>query len=186
MFASYLPFEWIVAIRFLKEGRMQTLFIVTGVAIGVGVIVFMSALLSGLQANFMRRVLSAQAHIQLLQPQQITRQLLPMPSNGVEPVEMASVQAPVQQKKSIDQWQSIATQVQALRGVRIVSPVASGSILAVRGSANRAVTVSGIDPNSYFQIVDFSDKMVRGTWHLAGTDILIGTDLGADLGVDVG
>ena len=186
MFASYLPFEWIVAIRFLKEGRMQTLFIVTGVAIGVGVIVFMSALLSGLQANFMRRVLSAQAHIQLLQPQQITRQLLPMPSNGVEPVEMASVQAPVQQKKSIDQWQSIATQVQALRGVRIVSPVASGSILAVRGSANRAVTVSGIDPNSYFQIVDFSDKMVRGTWHLAGTDILIGTDLSADLGVDVG
>ncbi len=186
MFASYLPFEWIVAIRFLKEGRMQTLFIVTGVAIGVGVIVFMSALLSGLQANFMRRVLSAQAHIQLLQPQQITRQLLPMPSNGVEPVEMASVQAPVQQKKSIDQWQSIATQVQALRGVRIVSPVASGSILAVRGSANRAVTVSGIDPNSYFQIVDFSDKMVRGTWHLAGTDILIGTDLGADLGVDIG
>jgi lipoprotein-releasing system permease protein len=156
------------------------------VAIGVGVIVFMSALLSGLQANFMRRVLSAQAHIQLLQPQQITRQLLPMPSNGVEPVEMASVQAPVQQKKSIDQWQSIATQVQALRGVRIVSPVASGSILAVRGSANRAVTVSGIDPDSYFQIVDFSDKMVRGTWHLAGTDILIGTDLSTDLGVDVG
>ena len=165
---------------------MQTLFIVTGVAIGVGVIVFMSALLSGLQANFMRRVLSAQAHIQLLQPQQITRQLLPVPQGGVGPVEMASVQAPMQQKKSIDQWQSIATQVQALRGVRIVSPVASGSILAVRGSANRAVTVSGIDPNSYFQIVDFSDKMVRGTWHLAGTDILIGTDLGADLGVDIG
>ena len=186
MFASYLPFEWIVAIRFLKEGRMQTLFIVTGVAIGVGVIVFMSALLSGLQANFMRRVLSAQAHIQLLQPQQITRQLLPMPSNGVEPVEMASVQAPVQQKKSIDQWQSIATQVQALHGVRIVSPVVSGSIVVLRGSANRAVTVSGVDPNSYFQIVDFSDKMVRGTWHLAGNDILIGTDLSADLGVDVG
>ncbi len=50
MFASYLPFEWIVAIRFLKEGRMQTLFIVTGVAIGVGVTLACSAL--GLQANF--------------------------------------------------------------------------------------------------------------------------------------
>ena len=54
---------------------MQTLFIVTGVAIGVGVIVFMSALLAGLQTNFMRRVLNAQAHIQLLQPQQTTRLL---------------------------------------------------------------------------------------------------------------
>ena len=69
MFARWLPFEWIVAIRFLREGRLQTVFIVGGVAIGVGVIVFMSALLTGLQANFIRRVLSAQAHIQLLPPQ---------------------------------------------------------------------------------------------------------------------
>ena len=54
----WLPFEWIVAIRFLSEGRMQTAFIIGGVAIGVGVIVFMSALLSGLQANFVRRALT--------------------------------------------------------------------------------------------------------------------------------
>ena len=60
----WAPFEWIVALRFLREGRMQTAFIVTGVAIGVGVIVFMSALLSGLQANLIRRVLTAQPHIQ--------------------------------------------------------------------------------------------------------------------------
>ena len=31
----WLPFEWIVALRFLREGRMQTLFIVSGIAIGV-------------------------------------------------------------------------------------------------------------------------------------------------------
>ena len=35
----------------------------TLIAIGVGVIVFMSALLAGLQANFIRRVLTAQPHI---------------------------------------------------------------------------------------------------------------------------
>jgi lipoprotein-releasing system permease protein len=39
-----LPFEWIVAVRFLYEGRLQTLFIIGGIAIGVGVIVFMSAM----------------------------------------------------------------------------------------------------------------------------------------------
>ena len=58
MFSTWLPFEWIVAIRFLREGRLQTLFIITGVAIGVAVIVFMSALMTGLQANFIRRVMS--------------------------------------------------------------------------------------------------------------------------------
>ena len=186
MFATYLPFEWIVAIRFLKEGRMQTLFIVTGVAIGVGVIVFMSALLAGLQTNFMRRVLNAQAHIQLLQPQQTTRLLRGAGSADRLALEAASVQAPMQQKRAIDQWQSIVAQVRLMRDVREVSPVASGSILLLRGSASRAVTVSGIEPQSYFRIVDFSDKLVRGTLRLGSADMLIGTDLAIDLGVDVG
>ena len=54
----WAPFEWITALRFLKEGRMQTMFIVLAVAIGVAVIVFMSALLSSLQFNFIKRVLA--------------------------------------------------------------------------------------------------------------------------------
>lgn len=61
----WMPFEWIAALRFLREGRMQTLFIISGVSVGIAVIVFMSALLTGLQANLTKRVLSAQAHITL-------------------------------------------------------------------------------------------------------------------------
>ncbi|WP_293881557.1 hypothetical protein [Sphingomonas sp.] len=53
-----LPFEWIAAVRFLREGRLQTMFIILGITIGVAVIVFMSALLSGLQVNFLSRVLT--------------------------------------------------------------------------------------------------------------------------------
>ena len=33
MFKPWVPFEWIVAIRFLREGRMQTVFILVGVAV---------------------------------------------------------------------------------------------------------------------------------------------------------
>jgi hypothetical protein len=58
---NWLPFEALVALRFLREGRIQTLFIVVGIAIGVAVIIFMSALLTGLQANFVNRVLTGQA-----------------------------------------------------------------------------------------------------------------------------
>ena len=32
MLSRWLPFEWIVAMRFLREGRMQTAFIIAGVA----------------------------------------------------------------------------------------------------------------------------------------------------------
>ena len=46
-----LPFEWVLATRFMREGFLQTLFIIAGVALGVSVIVFMSALLAGLQSS---------------------------------------------------------------------------------------------------------------------------------------
>jgi len=109
----WLPFEWIVASRFLAEGRTQTAFIIGGIAIGVGVIVFMSALLSGLQANFVRRALTGQAHIQLLPPKEVVRPLRSGDGNtaGDTPASAlpgAIVQAPLQRLKSIDQWQAVA------------------------------------------------------------------------------
>jgi lipoprotein-releasing system permease protein len=180
MWPTWLPLEWIVATRFLREGRLQTLFIVTGVAIGVGVIVFMSALLAGLQANFIRRVLSAQAHIQVLPPQEVTRPL----QQGV--VEAATVQPPTQRLKSIDQWQALLAQTRALPEVKVVSPVAAGSALVVRGSASRAISVLGIEPELHYRIIDMNDKVLRGTARLGAGDILIGVDLASDLGVDVG
>jgi lipoprotein-releasing system permease protein len=186
MFARWLPFEWIVAIRFLREGRLQTVFIIAGVAIGVGVIVFMSALLTGLQANFIRRVLSAQSHIQLLPPQAVSRPQRQGAGATPGELEAAIVQPPLQRLKSIDQWQSVAAQIRGLPEVLTVAPVTGGSALVVRGSASRAITLVGIEPALYFRIVDLREKMVRGSTRLTATDILIGIDLANDLGVDVG
>jgi len=186
MFSSRLPFEWIVAIRFLREGRLQTVFIIAGVAIGVAVIVFMSALMAGLQSNFIQLVLSASAHIELLPPKQVSRPLRNGSAASASEVEAAIVQAPLQRLKSIDQWQAVATQIQTMPDVVVVAPVAAGSALVVRGSATRAITLTGIEPVLYFRIVNLPDKIVRGSTRLLGTDILIGTELASDLGVGVG
>jgi len=185
MLATWLPFEWIVALRFLREGRLQTVFIISGVAIGVGVIVFMSALMAGLQANFIRRVLSAQAHIELLPPQEITRPLRLGQYAIDNEVEGYIIQPPLQRLKSIDQWQKVAAQIRMMPEVLVVAPIASGSALVVRGSASRSISVNGIDPLLYFRIVNLNDNIVRGSARLTGTDILIGIDLASQLGVDV-
>jgi lipoprotein-releasing system permease protein len=178
----WLPFEWIVALRFLREGRLQTSFIVGGVAIGVAVIVFMSALLAGLQANFIRRVLTAQPHIQLLPPKETVRAL----RGGDDVHESALLQPPLQRLKSIDQWQAVAAQIRTMPQVLVVSPAAGGSALVVRGEASRAITLYGVDPDLYFRIVALPDKVVRGSARLTSTDIVIGTELASDLGVGVG
>ena len=184
----WVPFEWLVAIRFLREGRLQTAFIIGGIAIGVGVIVFMSALLTGLQSNFVRRVLTGQAHIQLLPPKETARALRDMPgapgTNG--PVEGAIMQAPLQRLKSIDQWQAVAAQIRTLPEVMVVSPAVTGSALVVRGDASRAITVIGMEPDIYYRIVPMAEKIVRGSTRLSVTDILVGTELANDLGLSVG
>lgn len=188
----WLPFEWIVALRFLAEGRMQTAFIIGGVAIGVGVIVFMSALLSGLQANFVRRALTGQAHIQLLPPKEVVRPLRGAPEREGAGVvvgagnEGAIVQPPLQRLKSIDQWQSLAAQMRALPEVVVVSAAATGSALVVRGDASRAISLVGMDPETYFRIVPMPEKIVRGSARVGSGDILVGTELASDLGVGVG
>jgi lipoprotein-releasing system permease protein len=179
----WMPFEWLVALRFLREGRVQTAFIIGGVAIGVGVIVFMSALLSGLQANFVKRVLTGQAHIQLLPPKEAARSLR---GNDTETLQGSIVQTPLQRLKSIDQWQSVAAQIRAMPEVSVVSPAANGSALVVRGDTSRAISVVGIEPDLYFRIVPMPEKMVRGSARVTVNDILIGTELASDLGVSVG
>jgi lipoprotein-releasing system permease protein len=177
-----LPFDWIAAVRFLREGRLQTWFIVCGVAIGVGVIVFMSAMLAGLERNFLRRVLTSQAHIQLLPPEQTARPLRFDAGVIADPV----VQRAAQRLASIDQWRRIADTLRHMPGIDTVSPTAGGPALAIRGEASRSVTMTGIDPETYFRIVRVPDYVVGGAARLTSEDVVVGIDLARDLGAAVG
>lgn len=66
-----LGFELTVALRFLREGRMQTALIVGGAAIGVAVIFFITAVLTGVQGDLIKRVTGAQPHIVIKPPEEI-------------------------------------------------------------------------------------------------------------------
>jgi lipoprotein-releasing system permease protein len=178
----WTPFEWIAAIRFLKEGRMQTAFSVSGIAIGVAVILFMSAMLAGLQANYVRRVLTSQPHIELLARDEVARPL----RRGASEVEAPTIQRPPQRTLSIDQWEKIRDQVHSMRQVTVVAPTMLGSALAVRGDANRAIKIFGIDPAVYFKVVRIPDYIVAGEARVRSDDIVIGTELAKDLGASVG
>lgn len=179
---KFLPFEWIAALRFLREGIVQTLLIITGVSIGVGVIVFMSALLAGLQTDFLRRMFSSQPQIVLQPPEEIARPL----RREVNAVEISTVVKPNQRLRSIDQWQVIVQQLRHRPGVLEVSPVMSGAAFVVRGDANKGINLMGVEPETFFNIIRLPEKIVAGAPRITGEDILIGTELASDLGILVG
>ncbi|WMP18284.1 ABC transporter permease [Thiothrix lacustris] len=179
---TVFPFEWILAIRFMREARMQTLLIMSGVALGVSVIVFISALISGLQTNLFRRTLDFQAQIVILPPKEVSR---PLHKAG-EGMLATLVQPRAQRLQSVDQWQTVLAQVAKMDGVSVVAPVVSGAGFIVRGEANKAVGLTGIEPATYLQLIALNSKIIAGTANITGTDILVGMDLAKDLGVWTG
>lgn len=177
---SRMPFEWIAALRFLQEGRMQSLLIIVGVGVGVAVIVFMSALLSGLQANLVRRTLSSQAHIVLLPAEDVAR-----PQAAGEGAAIR-VQKQAQRLRSIDQWQQLRVRLEGWPEITAVSPVASGPAFAVRGDASKAVTLLGIDPERYNRVVDLAGRLAAGELRVGAGEAVIGIELAKDLGAEIG
>jgi len=177
---SWQRFEWIAAVRFLREGRMQSLLIVVGVGVGVAVIVFMSALLSGLQANLIKRTLSSQAHITLLPPEEIAR---PQQSTGDTALRL---QKQAQRLRAIDQWQTLRDRLETWPEIAAVSPVATGPAFAVRGDANKAITVVGIEPERYNRVVALADRLTAGQLRVGAGETVIGIELAKDLGAEVG
>ena len=117
-------FEWRVALRFLREGRMQTLLIIVGVAAGVAVIAYVSALINGLQSNTLAKTLGAQAHISLRAPDDlVTPAALPVPGAAV----LTETQPRAQRLRSVANWQALVPLLERLPEVVGVSPMVSGS-----------------------------------------------------------
>lgn len=177
-----LPFEWVLATRFLREGLLQTLFIIAGVALGVSVIVFMSALLTGLQASIFKTLLDFQAQIVIKAPDEAPRSL----RQAVGTEFATRVQPRAQRPRLLDQWQKVRDTTLATPGVLVVAPVIEDAAFIVRGDANIGVGVRGIEPESYLRLIALKEKIIAGQADLTSTDVLIGSDLANDLGLGVG
>ena len=178
-----MPFEWVIALRFLREGRFQTALIVGGVAAGVAVFIFITALVNGLQANTIRRTLGTQAHIVVRPIEEVARVQRPAPPGDTS---MPKVEARAQRLRSIDQWQPLEAELARTPGIVAVSPMVSGPGFAVRGDASKSIAIIGIDPVLYNRIVAIGDKLVGGEFRVQPGETVLGRDLALDLGIGVG
>lgn len=180
----YWPgFEWQVAWRFLREGRMQTLLIIVGVAAGVAVVAYISALIDGLQANTLAKTLGAQAHISLRAPEDM---VAPAARLEAGTAVLSDTQPRAQRLRSVANWQALLPVLQATPGVAAVSPMVSGAGLALRGEAALAIALMGVELERYDRIVNLRSKVVAGRASLQPGEAIIGRELAADLGLRVG
>ncbi len=180
---NWLGFERQVAIRFLREGRMQTVLIIAGVAAGVAVVAYISALITGLQSNTLEKTLGAQAHITVSAPDDI---VTPARSPLANTSELVQTQARAQRPRSISNWQLLVPILEAMPEVAAVSPTVLGAGLAIRGEASKSISLVGVELDRYDHIVHIRSKVVEGQARLGPGEGMIGRELASDLGVRVG
>jgi lipoprotein-releasing system permease protein len=178
-----MPFQWFVALRYLRDAKGQTALILAAVSVGVSVVVFLSALINGLQSSLIDSTLGSQPHITLRVPREAPRPLVqPTAGRAVARV----IQPASQRLRSIDQWPVVMADAERVTGVTAASATVSGSGVATRADARLPIVIRGVDPERFLAIIDLRPRMTQGRFDLSGGDVSIGSTLASDLGIGVG
>ncbi|MGB3847374.1 MAG: ABC transporter permease [Sphingopyxis sp.] len=174
------PYAFKLAVRHLLSHRGQTALLVTGVALGVSVFVFMSALIGGLAELLTARTIGSIPHI-----------VLEAPERGPLPIAAGDAVQRVRQKDlgrrdQIPVWEPLIAVIEGTGKVTAVSPQITGGAFIERGQAVAPVGVVGVTPDKLSAIADIAGAVVSGTADLPPDGILIGSRLARHLDLRAG
>lgn len=174
-------FAFVVARRYLLSSPLQTALLLAGVALGVTVFIFITALIHGLAVTLTNQVTANSSHV-TLEPATRVARVLPAQNSDTEAVALVSTF----QRQQIRDWSSIVDLLRSQSSVETISPQITGSAFLLRGEATAPVAVTGIDPGGLDAISPISTKMLKGNSNLSAGGILIGYRLAENLGLSAG
>lgn len=175
-----MPLPWFLALKFLREYKSQTALTLAAVGVGVAVMVFLSALITGLQDSLIEQTLGTQPHIVIRALDERARPQLE--GDAV----VRRFENPAQRSQSIRQWQRHLRRLKKDPDVVAVAPLATGAAFALRGNGSRPIVVIGMDAYPFDRIIAVSENLTSGAFSPNGNEAVIGNQLANDLGVGVG
>jgi lipoprotein-releasing system permease protein len=168
-----------IAIRHLLSTPGQTALLMLGVAMGVSVFIFMSALIGGLATLLTQRTVGNIPHIILEMADRNPG--LQMPEGNLQ-----VVQKDLSRREQITVWEPAVKLIDATPGVLAVSPQIRGSAFVQRGEAIAPVGVIGVQPDKLSTIADIGKAIVAGNSRLPPDGVLIGQTLSREFDLRVG
>lgn len=176
-----------IAARHLLMRRRQTMVATSGVAVGVGFFLAVSALMIGSQADFIHQLIDVAPHIIVSDE---LRSPSPQPGkrewpDGAIALHGYKVRNEV---RGIKDWQAIVASVSAVPGA-IASPSLSGAVTLRLGGREEPLGIIGIDPEIETRISTISDKLRAGSLHdleRVQGGVIIGEELAQRLGLGMG
>lgn len=176
-----------IAIKHLARRKRQTLVAVTGVMVGVGFFLAVSALMIGSQNDFIKTLIDAAPHIIISDELRS-----PPPQPGVRAFAGAAIRMHGYKVRTevrgLKNWPGILRAIDAVPGA-IGSPSLTGDVTLRVGGREEALAIVGIDPTIETKVSTIEDKLRVGRLRDLETvqgGIIIGEDLAQRLGLGMG
>lgn len=176
-------YELKIALRFLKSGKTQTLFILFGIAVGVSVQIFLGSLITSLQDSLVEETIGNSSHISIKAQSDTLGRILDAERPEGEDLLRGNYSTV---EKSLSNWPFIIETLQGEERITAISPLIQGTALVRSSGRTRSVQVKGIQLESADQIYDITRRMTGGEPIVEGNNILIGTGLSENLGIGSG
>jgi len=162
-----------VALRFLIDGKNQSLFIVIGIAVGVSVIIFIGAIITSLQFNLIEQTLGNSAHITISESGDVFKDIKETSRFGI-------IENQLEESADFQDWRPILDYLLRTNQFTAISPVLDGNGFLVKGGEDTPILLRGVELERANQIYQISQRITKGDDALEGNQILIGKDLAED------
>ena len=164
---SKLPFELLLALRYLRPRRtfvsIITLISILGVALGVAVLMIVISVMSGFDHDLREKILGFNAHLKVL-------------ANG----------------RPLENFSQVMNLVASNKNVRGVAPFVLGQVLVVTQPTNGqskltgAPWVRGVDIQHESSVSVLPQKIMEGKFDLGGRGLVVGSRFAENLNLSVG
>ena len=164
---SRLPFEFLLALRYLRPKRtfvsIITLISIVGVALGVAVLIIVISVMSGFDHDLRDKILGFRAHLTVKESGDV-----------------------------LHHYPQVAEVIRSNPSVRGVAPFILGPVLVESQATTNhhamqyAPMLRGVDPETEGSVSQLTNQIRHGSFDLSGRGVLVGADFAGNLQLQVG
>jgi lipoprotein-releasing system permease protein len=169
---SRLPFELLLALRYLRPKRtfvsIITLISIVGVALGVAVLIIVISVMSGFDHDLRSKILGFNSHLKIFALDKAGR------------------------TQTMANYQNVMNLVASNKNVRGIAPFVLGQVLVEtqptngQSSLTGAPWIRGVDPNSESSVSILPKSIIAGGFDLSGRSLVIGSEFAQSLNLSIG
>lgn len=174
-----MRYEFRVSINFMTHNKGQSLFIISAIALGVAIQIFIASLITSLQVSLIERILGDSSHI-YIDDGNMRDKLLLVEDNPIVYGNFPTT------KNKIEEYQGIIDYLGTFEKIKVIVPTIEGNALYTRDGKTTSLMIKGIDLNSGDRLYNIIGRVISGSPIVNSDNILIGARLAKNYELQAG